>query len=55
MTLVCKTCGYKIENMKIDRCPRCHTIIKKLPKCADCKGCSLSGKGCKGTINNINR
>ncbi|WP_165916202.1 hypothetical protein [Marinisporobacter balticus] len=47
MSFICKTCGNIIKDPNCLRCPRCHTIIKKSPKCEDCKGCSLKFKDCK--------
>ncbi|WP_300299358.1 hypothetical protein [Anaerosolibacter sp.] len=46
MSLVCKTCGNKIEDSQLQRCPRCYTILKEPPKCGDCKGCSIGLKNC---------
>ena len=46
MSLTCKTCGYKVEDHKLDRCPRCYSIIQVPKKCSDCQGCSLWKKDC---------
>jgi hypothetical protein len=43
MVKKCSTCGYEIKDDKIDRCPRCYSIILKYPTCIDCKGCSIKG------------
>lgn len=40
----CPTCKMKIEDDQAERCPRCHTSLKVIMRCEDCKGCSLFGK-----------
>ncbi len=46
MALVCKKCGCKIDDPKMERCPRCYSILNTPKKCEDCKGCGLFSKGC---------
>lgn len=47
MVVKCKHCGNTITDNKLQRCPRCNEILKDMPKCGDCKGCSLGYPSCK--------
>ncbi|WP_165000353.1 hypothetical protein [Anaerophilus nitritogenes] len=46
MELICKVCGNHIKDVSASRCPRCYTLLKELPKCENCKGCSLTKMNC---------
>ncbi|WP_156782357.1 hypothetical protein [Geosporobacter ferrireducens] len=46
MEVICPICGNKVSDAaKQPRCPRCHTILKEIPQCSDCKsGCNINMK-----------
>ena len=37
--IVCPTCGYRMEEFKTIKCPRCNSYLFK--KCSECDKCSL--------------
>lgn len=46
VSIICKTCGNKIEDHHVQRCPRCYSMLKEPPKCENCKGCGLKMTSC---------